>query len=324
MKTVDILAKILTLRKRVYISDYFCDRKKMHENHSFFTTSFESALDPHPVNPPFGILDLPSVFIKDIPVFTEESTLQAMEKLGIQPDELVVDDMSNYSGDSTMRMQISLDMEKQRIIKIQKIIKMRETIVNNSGHVKPQPKKLKNISRKQKQFDLNSTRRYPKNNYRSKSSARSTKSYDYRPVHSNVPINSKNDSTNYHDLGRIIQISRKAQENIIKEKAQIRLKQQKEEVALIQARRERNKAITQLELKKQAQIVSKLHEQKIKKYEEEMKWRLANIYKSGTQSIQHNKINAMRKNLKSKRAKSIDNSSVTSNDSLIRRKGSNA
>lgn len=291
----------------------------MHENLSLFTTSLDKALDPRSATNVYGILDLPSVFIKEIPEFTEEITVQAMKNLGISPDELVFDDMSTYSGDQSMRFQISLDMEKQRLLKIQKIIKLRESLAKEGVHVKPQPKKLKKAPKKQNTLLLNSTRRYPGNNYRSKSTARSTKSYDYAQVQSNNSKNNKNDITKYNNLGKIIEIQRKTQEDIIKQKAQLRLKHQKEECAMIEARREKSRALTQLELKKQAQVVNKLHEQKIKKYEEEMKWRLANIYKSGHQQAPHSKINAMRKNLKQKgRNKSSDADSVLSNDSLFR------
>ncbi|OHS97661.1 hypothetical protein TRFO_36113 [Tritrichomonas foetus] len=99
----------------------------------------------------FGIMDLKPNMVNKPPVFTEEATLEAMRKLKILPEDLVPQDAKNeieiteglknptthmeseinhYSENSSMRFQISIELERRRFETISKIIEERNKIIS--------------------------------------------------------------------------------------------------------------------------------------------------------------------------------------------------
>ena len=260
-----------------------------------FKTELSTAMDPLPDDSPpkFGILDLQTTYITETPKFTEELTLKALEILHLIPEELVFDSLSDYGGDPTLRLQVSIDLEEKRLSKIKKIILTREKLISGNSIIPKIPKpRAKNNRRKSEDLMLSNRRR-------SKSSSRSTKTT--YPKHNTPDLDSILSNTRRSRSVKKEEEMRKEHEKIVKQRALIRLKKQEEAAAMIEAQREKSRAQSQMELEKQEHTVTRLKEKKRKQYEQEQKWRKENIYKISPHTNQaksgHSSIAVLRKKL---------------------------
>lgn len=85
------------------------------------------------VEKPLGILDISPQNIKEPPQFTEQATIEAMNNLEVVPNDLVplnFKQSESFNDDSPMRLQITLELERQRLEKIEKIIKERNRLLS--------------------------------------------------------------------------------------------------------------------------------------------------------------------------------------------------
>lgn len=81
----------------------------------------------------FGILDVRPDKIQSPPKFTEQETLQAMDNLGIIPEDLVPrPENSDYCKDQSLSIQIAIELERKRLATIERIITERMRIINRS------------------------------------------------------------------------------------------------------------------------------------------------------------------------------------------------
>ena len=263
----------------------------MEENGAddFFKTELSEAMDPLTGSRSvFGIMDLANSHITEIPNFTEEATLKAMQMLNISPDELVFDSLSDYNGDNTLKLQISIDLEEKRLKILKKLISTRQKIINNRHKLPQLPRKPKRIPQKEEICFSN------RRKLRAKSSARSSAS-----MYSRMTINEETTHRRKKSQSVEQQEEKKKnqQEEIIRKRAAIRLKQQEHNTKLLSEQIEKSRVQNQIEMQKQEQRMNKIQERKKKQYEQEMKWRRENIYKSAQPKPSHSSIAALRKKL---------------------------
>ena len=270
-----------------------CISMSAESSEILFKTELSDAMDPHISEDEtnnFGILDLQTVYITEAPHFTEEKTLQAMEILHLIPEDLVFDQLLDYDGDPSLRLQVSIDLEEKRIRNIKKIISAREQLLNGNSHIPRLPnRKVKTKRKKSTEIILS--------NRRSKSTGRSTKTV--MPTRNTDEIDSILSKSKRSRSVKKEEEMRKEHDKIVRQRALLRLKKQEEAVAIYEAQKEKSRMQNQLELEKQEHAVTKLKEKKRKQYEQEQKWRQENIYKISPQQNKpsHSSIANMRRKL---------------------------
>ena len=86
-----------------------------------------------PTEKPFGILDLQPNSITEPPEFTEQETLEAMRNLHVLPSDLVptnIETISGFDDNPSMKIQVTLELERRRFKTIENIIQERNRLVN--------------------------------------------------------------------------------------------------------------------------------------------------------------------------------------------------
>lgn len=115
------------------------------------TNGKESLFQTSPDTQPFGILELGSFTITKKPVFTEPATIEAMKKLNVKAEDLVISE----SQESNVNVNVYVENEKKRLHIIEKIIFERARILDEivrtknskipipGSHLKKKTKKVK-------------------------------------------------------------------------------------------------------------------------------------------------------------------------------------
>lgn len=211
---------------------------------------------------PFGITDIIPRLVETPPVFTEQATLNAMADLHVSPQDIAIAKCNN--------IEDTVSMEMRRLKLIEQIMERRSEIL---GDNKIASKKKLKKQQKGKRVAKSSTRMvYP------------------RPIDSDVfvPVqpsarSSKPDSPQSTEakLRRVQKLQEQEKLNHeleIKKRAQLRMKKIQEEEQVMKKKKDQLKKKQMQEELKMEKKINKALGKKTKKYDNQQKWREANIY----------------------------------------------
>ncbi|KAK8871096.1 hypothetical protein M9Y10_009009 [Tritrichomonas musculus] len=80
----------------------------------------------------FGILDMKPESLPVPPFFNEPATIEAMERLGFVPADLMPSDYSQVPGNDEIRFRLIIELEKRRIQMIEEVIDERNKIIKGA------------------------------------------------------------------------------------------------------------------------------------------------------------------------------------------------
>lgn len=274
-----------------------------------------------------SILDVRPDKITSPPVFTEEETIQAMQNLGVKPEDLVPHEVPESEGNNAIiAMQIQIELEKKRLATFERIIIERQQILNRSKKSIDinLPKSRKSTRKKSKKRKVRAAAAsrgeddkpkskipMPKKRKKfvSKSKSDATKLDTNRRIkdpslierrHQNASIaKAKNEESKVNSaLNALKKVEaaernksklREQQQAFLKEKAQKRMEKLKKRELRQEEKFENRKAQARKDMQREERNYKRIKQKEMKKFEEEQKWRMQKIYAQPQNQTKSNK-----------------------------------
>ncbi|EAY04493.1 hypothetical protein TVAG_453100 [Trichomonas vaginalis G3] len=264
----------------------------------------------------FGILDIRPDKITAPPVFTEEETLQAMQNLGVKPEDLVPHEVpESQANNAIIAMQIQIELEKKRLATIERVITERQLLLNRSKKDIEinLPKSRKSTRKKSKKRKVRAPKAsqgsddkpkskipQPKKRKKfvSKTKSEITNLDTNRRIkdpalierrHKNAALaKARNEESKVNSALNALKkveaaernknLLREQQQALLKERAAKRLERIKAKELRQEEKFENRKAQARKEMQREERTYDKIRRKEMKKFEEEQKWRMAKIY----------------------------------------------